>query len=207
MMMEDMDVGLNIPANFPLLILEKLLVVMGEVGIGTRPSTLTPITQVTMVDFSIYLVLLAMWTVLLMKIKDAIVGFMVKDMELGLKISSTLTFKIMDKVLLVMVEVYLGHRQAPLPPIIQVCLVDHWVLIVIVMTEADMDIRPSNFIHITMVDYTFTIQGLLNNIFQGVCKEKIQIKIIIMILIQSCHHTLIQSRHNILIATLHIILI
>ena len=50
-MMADVDIVLKIPYNFTLAIQEKLLVVMGDVGIGPRPSTLTTITHVTMVDY------------------------------------------------------------------------------------------------------------------------------------------------------------
>ena len=49
MMMVDVYIGIKILATFPLEIREKLLVVMGELDIGPRPVTLTPITQVTMV--------------------------------------------------------------------------------------------------------------------------------------------------------------
>ena len=58
----------------------------------------------------------------------------------------------MDKLLTVMVEVYIGLRPAPIPSIIQVLLVDHWVFIVMFMTEVDIGLIPDNFLHITMVD-------------------------------------------------------
>ena len=45
----------------------------------------------------------------------------------------------------------------------------------------------------TMVDNIFPTQGFLKNIFQGLWKEKIHIKIILIILIQEFHHTLIQA--------------
>ena len=67
--MADVDLGLNIKVNLPLTILENLLVAMGEVDIDPIPSTLPPITKVTMVDCCAYLVLLAMWVILLMKTK------------------------------------------------------------------------------------------------------------------------------------------
>ena len=48
-MMVDMDIGIKIPATFPLTIHDKMLVVMRDMDIGPRIGTLTPITHVTMV--------------------------------------------------------------------------------------------------------------------------------------------------------------
>ena len=90
LMMADVDLGLNIQVNSPLTILENLLVAMGEVDIGPIPATLPPITQVTMVYCCAYLVLLAMWVILLMKTKEVIVEVMVQDVEVGLKRSYTI---------------------------------------------------------------------------------------------------------------------
>ena len=50
---------------------------------------------------------------------------MVQDPEVGLKRSSTLTFTVNYKMLMVMVEVNLGLRPFSLPLIIQMCLVYH----------------------------------------------------------------------------------
>ena len=55
------------------------------------------------------------------------------DGEVCIKISATLTFKTMDKLLMVMVEVDTGLRLDPLPSIIQVSLVDTWDFIFMVM--------------------------------------------------------------------------
>ena len=44
-------------------------------------------------------------------------------MEVSFKRSDTLTFIMMEKVLMVMVEVDVGLRSVSLPPIIHVCLV------------------------------------------------------------------------------------
>ena len=55
-----------------------------------------------------------------------------------------------------------------------------------VMIEVDIGLRKINVLHITISDYTFTTQGYLNNIYKGVCKDKTHIKIILIILIQSC---------------------
>ena len=117
--MVHVDIGIKIPANFTLAIHEKILLAMGEVDIGPRPATIPPITHVNMIDCCIYLVLLAMWMIVSMKIKEVIVGLMVQDLELGFKISDTLPFTIMEKVLMVMGEVDLGIRPSPIPTIIQ----------------------------------------------------------------------------------------
>ena len=127
-MMVDVDIGLKMPSIFPLTVWDKLLVVIGEMDIGPTPPTLPPITQVIIVDCYIYLVLIAMMMILLVKMKEVIVGVVVQDVEVGLKISSTITFSIVYKVLIVMVEVDICLRPTPLPPIIQVGLVYHWFL-------------------------------------------------------------------------------
>ena len=119
MMMADVDIGLKIPATFPLVIWYKPLVVMGEVGIGTIPDTLPPITKVTMVYCCVYLVLITMLMVVFMKMKEVIVGVIVQDVKVGLNISATLPFKMLDKCFILMEEVDLGIRTAFLPPIIQ----------------------------------------------------------------------------------------
>ena len=50
MMMEDMEVGLNISATFPFTMTDKVLMVMGELDIGLRPSPLPPTIQARLVD-------------------------------------------------------------------------------------------------------------------------------------------------------------
>ena len=50
---------------------------------------------------------------------------MVQEVEVGLKISTALSFTMLDKVLMVLAEVYLGLRSALFLPIIQVILVYH----------------------------------------------------------------------------------
>ena len=127
-MMEDMEKYLKKPATFTLAKLEKMLVVIGEVDIGPIPSTITPITQVAMVYFCVYLVLLVMLMIVFTKIKDVIVGVMVQYVEVGLKISATIPLTNIDKVFMVMGEAYIGIKIAPLPPIIQVILLGHGIL-------------------------------------------------------------------------------
>ena len=56
-----------------------------------------------MVDSCLYLVLFYMCMILFIKIKEVIVGEVVQDVEVGIKISTTPTCIIIDKVLMVMV--------------------------------------------------------------------------------------------------------
>ena len=77
--MVDVDIGIKRPANLPLDIQEKLLVVMANVDIYPIPSTLLPIYQVNMVYSCFYLVLLDVFMKVFMKIKQVIVGVMVED--------------------------------------------------------------------------------------------------------------------------------
>ena len=83
-MMADVYLVLNIPAIFTLAVLDKLLVITGDVDIVSRPATITPITQVTMVYCCLYLFLLAILMIVFMKIKKVIVGVTMKDVEVGL---------------------------------------------------------------------------------------------------------------------------
>ena len=57
-MMEDVDLGLKIPATLPFTIVEKVLMVMGEADIGLRPSPLPAIIQVGLVYFRVYLLMI-----------------------------------------------------------------------------------------------------------------------------------------------------
>ena len=116
---------------------------------------------------------------------------MMQDVELGLKRSATITFAILEKVLMLIGEVGICLRPSLIPTISQMILVDHWVLIVIFMTEVDIGLRPANFIHIIMVDHKYPTQGFLKRRFQGVWEEEIHIEIIIFIIIQAFHHMLV----------------
>ena len=69
-----------------------MLVVIGEVDIGTITATITPINQVTMVYCCVYLLLLVMLMIFFMKIKEVVVGVMVKEVELGLNHYSIYTY-------------------------------------------------------------------------------------------------------------------
>ena len=97
--------------------------VMGEVDIGLIPATLPTITQVNVVDCFTYWLLHFIFKKVFMVMKEVIVVVAMKDMDLGFKRPATLTLKIMDKLFMVTVEVEIGIRTAPIPPIIHVGLV------------------------------------------------------------------------------------
>ena len=78
------------------------MIVIREVYIGSRPDTITPITQVTMVDCCVYLLLIVVFMKLFTTTKYVISGVMTEDLDLGLKRPATITFKIMQKALIVM---------------------------------------------------------------------------------------------------------
>ena len=84
--------------------------------------------------------------------KEKISGMMVQDKERCLKRVTPLPCTMLEQVLMAMGEMNICLSPALLPPIIKVILVDHQVLIVMVMTEVDIGLRPANFIHITMVE-------------------------------------------------------
>ena len=132
---------------------------------------------------------------------------MVQDMEVFLNRSSTLPFTMLEKVFMLTVELDICLIPALIPLIIKAILVDHRIFIVMVMTKVEICLRSDNFIHITMVDYTFPIQGFLKNLFQGAWEEKIHMKTILIILIQKFYHTLVQACQTILITTCHLMLI
>ena len=67
-MVADVDLGLNVPATFPLVTLEKLLVVVGDVDIDPITDTLSAITHAAMVYCCVYLVLLVMLVIFFIKI-------------------------------------------------------------------------------------------------------------------------------------------
>ena len=63
-------------------------------------------------------------------------------------------------------EVDIGLRPAPLSTIIQVSLVDLFSYFM-VMIKGDISLRPVNFPHINMVDYTLPTQGPLRSYYKG----------------------------------------
>ena len=80
-----------------------------------------------------------------MNLKEEILGVMIQDMELGFNKSATITFKMLEKVLMVMGEVDICLRPAIISSIIKVILVDHWVFMVMVMAEVNIGLIPKNF--------------------------------------------------------------
>ena len=82
-----------------------------------------------------------------------------EDAGIVLKKSATLTFTMTYKVFMVMVQLYIGIILSPPPPIIQVSLVDHWVFLFMVTRSVYLGLIPANFLHITMLEYTFSNQG------------------------------------------------
>ena len=58
----DVDIGIKIPANVPLIIMDKELTFMEELDIGLIPATLTPITQMAVIYFWMSLLLLFLLT-------------------------------------------------------------------------------------------------------------------------------------------------
>ena len=134
LMMKYVDFGLKRPANIHLAIMEKLLMVIGDADIGTRTATIPPITHVPTVNCCVYLLLLIAIMKVVMTMKHVIVEVTMEDVELCHKIPDTINLKMMEKVLMVMGEVYIGIRPPPLPLIIQVILVDCWIFLFMVMT-------------------------------------------------------------------------
>ena len=57
-----------------------------------------------------------------------------------------------DKVLMTLIEVDIGLGTDLLPPIIQVIMIDHLVLLVIVIIEVYIGMTSANFLHITMLE-------------------------------------------------------
>ena len=150
----DVDLGHRRPSTIPLEIVEKVLMVIEDVDKVPRPSILPPISQVTMVYCCIYFLLLIFSLKLFTTMKELTVVVMMQDMKLGINIPVTITFTITDKVLMVMGEVDMGLKSSPFPPIIQVSLVDSYVLLFMIMIEVEIGLRPATFIHITTVGYT-----------------------------------------------------
>ena len=75
-----------------------------------------------------------------------------QDVEVGLKISYNIPCSILEKVLMMMVEVDKILILALLHPIFQVILLYCQNFVVVVMTELDIGIRTVNFLQITMLN-------------------------------------------------------
>ena len=105
--------------------------------------------------------------------KYVILVVIMEDVDLGLKRPVTLTFIIVEILLMMISDLDKCIRPSTTPPIIQLRLVYHWVSMFMVVRELEIDIRPSTFLYITMVDYKLSTQGYLKKILEEVCKEKI----------------------------------
>ena len=68
-MMKDLNIGIKITDTIILKINYTVLMVMGEVDIGIRLSTINPIAHTTMVDCCVDLLLLLVFTKLFMDTK------------------------------------------------------------------------------------------------------------------------------------------
>ena len=56
-MVQDAEVGLKILATLSLTMLEKVLMVMGEVNIGLKTALIHPIIKVILVDHKVFIVM------------------------------------------------------------------------------------------------------------------------------------------------------
>ena len=96
-MMEDVYLGLKIPDNVILTMVNKLLMVMGYLDTGLRPATIPIITQVAVVDCWVYILFLFLFTIFLMITKEVIVVVMMEVVYLVLDRPVTLPLKIMGE--------------------------------------------------------------------------------------------------------------
>ena len=93
---EEVEIGLKIPATIPIKIVDKLLIMMGEVDIGIIPATIPLITHVEMIE----------------------------ELNLCINIPSTIHLIIMEQLLMVMIELDICPRPATIPSITQVGVVE-----------------------------------------------------------------------------------
>ena len=68
-----------------------------------------------------------------------------QDMEVVLNKSTTFPCSMLDKVLMELVELYMGIGPDLLPPTTQVIMVDHLFFVIMLITELDIGITPANF--------------------------------------------------------------
>ena len=158
-MLIELDLGHILPSTLPLAISNQELMFKGEVDICLIPDTILIMVKVNMVDSLFFkkILLVAIGELDLGTIPDTIppkediVGVMVQDMEVVLKRSTTRTCSMLEKVFMELLVVDLDLGPALLPPIIQVIMLDHLLLIVMVIAEVDIGITPEKFLHKTMV--------------------------------------------------------
>ena len=83
--------------------------------IVTRPATIPLINQVTIAYCCVYLVLLVMWMVVLITMKELILGVMVQDVGVSLERPDTLILTMTDKVLMVIWRSGFRSQTSPSP--------------------------------------------------------------------------------------------
>ena len=88
-----MDLGLKRPGTLLFTVTDKVFMVMGDLEIGLRPSTLPPIIPVDVVCCRIYLLIFIMLKTLFMVMKAVIVVVMMEYVDLGVNTPTTLPFK------------------------------------------------------------------------------------------------------------------
>ena len=72
--MEEVNLYLKIPGNINISIVEEALTVTGEAGIGLRPDTIPPITQLGMLECWVALLILVLFTKVFMVMKEVEIG-------------------------------------------------------------------------------------------------------------------------------------
>ena len=131
-MLIEVDIGHKIPATLPIAISKKIVDVEGRDGYRSHKSHYSSHNQGEhgrLLNFQEILVDLYLGPrPASLPPKEDIVGVMVQDMEVVLKRSTTRTCSMLDKVLVVLVEMDIGIRPDLLPIIIQVIILDHLVL-------------------------------------------------------------------------------
>ena len=117
--MIELDLGHILPSTLPLAISNQELMFEEEVDICLIPDTILIMVKVNMVDSLFFkkILLVAIGELDLGTIPDTIppkediVGVMVQDMELGLNISTTCPCSLLEKVLMMLIEMILVSAQ------------------------------------------------------------------------------------------------
>ena len=122
-MVEGVDFGLKRPSTLIFKIMDKVLIVVGDVDIVIRPANISPKTQFTMLYCYVYLSFLSISTKVCTVIKEVIVVVIREDMFLCLNRTAIIPLTITEKLLVVMGEVDKGIIPDCLSTIIQVILV------------------------------------------------------------------------------------
>ena len=99
---------------------EKMFMVTREEYIGIIPNTLPPITHVAMLDCYFALFLYVLLTKVFMLMRGVILVVTKEDVDLGLKITATILFTIVEKVWMVMGEVKICTRSDTIYPMTKV---------------------------------------------------------------------------------------